>query len=204
MTELIQFVSYLAAGSTVLSAFATTLFLRHRSSATEEDHEVEIPSEIQLYAAMERLVESLSRHSDVLNYSARTSVEENERFLDLLSQAFDKWNLSEKTIVEATKEVRRLKTVLESRESSLSSFHDFQGRPRSSAVHLNLRKIKGVGLAYSDLLAAAGVESIQEMARCDASTLWKRLTRTNMEQLIVKRVPSEATIERWIKNAKSI
>jgi len=71
--------------------------------------------------------------------------------------------------------------------------------------HVDLMRIPGVGSEYSDLLEAAGVDSPAELAQRNAANL-----ATTFQELdaarpnMVRRVPSQATIEGWIAAAKKL
>jgi predicted flap endonuclease-1-like 5' DNA nuclease len=71
--------------------------------------------------------------------------------------------------------------------------------------HVDLMRIDGVGSEYSDLLEAAGVDSPAELAQRNAANLattFKEVdaARPNM----VRRVPSEETVEGWIEAARKL
>src|SRR5262245_41594746 len=71
--------------------------------------------------------------------------------------------------------------------------------------HVDLMRIPGVGSEYSDLLEAAGVDSPAELAQRNAANL-----ATTFQELdaarpnMVRRVPSQATVEEWIAAAKGL
>ena len=71
--------------------------------------------------------------------------------------------------------------------------------------HVDLMRIKGVGSEYSDLLEAAGVDSPPELAQRSAANL-----ATTFQEVvaarpgIVRRIPSEAEVQGWIDQAKSL
>ena len=71
--------------------------------------------------------------------------------------------------------------------------------------HADLWRIKGVGSEYSDLLEAAGVDSPLELARRNAANLAQTFQEVDAARPnMVRRVPSEATIEAWIAAAKDL
>jgi predicted flap endonuclease-1-like 5' DNA nuclease len=71
--------------------------------------------------------------------------------------------------------------------------------------HVDLMRIPGVGSEYSDLLEAAGVDSPAELANRNAANL-----ATTFQELdaarpnMVRRVPSQDTVEEWIAAAKKL
>jgi predicted flap endonuclease-1-like 5' DNA nuclease len=71
--------------------------------------------------------------------------------------------------------------------------------------HADLWRIDGVGSEYSDLLEAAGVDSPAELAQRNAANLARTFqdldaARPNW----IRQIPSEATISRWIEQAKTL
>ncbi len=68
----------------------------------------------------------------------------------------------------------------------------------------DLFRIKGIGEEYSDLLDAAGVDTVPEMATRNAKNLYETLVTINQERNIVRQVPSQTTINKWIENAKTL
>jgi predicted flap endonuclease-1-like 5' DNA nuclease len=69
----------------------------------------------------------------------------------------------------------------------------------------DLMRIPGVGSEYSDLLEAAGVDSPLELARRNAANLAQTFQEVDAARPnMVRRVPSEATIDGWIAAAKAL
>jgi predicted flap endonuclease-1-like 5' DNA nuclease len=70
--------------------------------------------------------------------------------------------------------------------------------------HADLFRIKGVGGEYAELLEAAGVDTVAELARRNAANLAEALEERNATRKIVRRVPGEAQVTDWIAEAKSL
>jgi predicted flap endonuclease-1-like 5' DNA nuclease len=70
--------------------------------------------------------------------------------------------------------------------------------------HADLYRISGVGSEYADLLEAAGVDSVVELAQRNAANLTAQLGKTNEEKNLVRAVPSESDVTRWIEQAKQL
>lgn len=73
----------------------------------------------------------------------------------------------------------------------------------------DLMRIKGVSTQYSDLLEAAGVDTVKELARRRADNLATRMKDINDSAIakgasIVRRPPSVSEVEKWIDQAKSM
>jgi Domain of unknown function (DUF4332) len=61
--------------------------------------------------------------------------------------------------------------------------------------------INGVGPKYSALLAAAGIETVDDLAKCDVGNLAKSLADVNAAQGVVKTLPSQEDVAAWIGQA---
>lgn len=72
------------------------------------------------------------------------------------------------------------------------------------ANRADLMRIKGVGSEYSDLLEAAGVDTVKELATRRPDNLHARLTEVNDAKSLVRRVPSPAEVEAWVTEAKTL
>lgn len=70
--------------------------------------------------------------------------------------------------------------------------------------HADLCRLDGVAGEYADLLEAAGVDSIPELAQRNAVNLSAALEHTNESKQLVRRVPSESEVTRWIEQAKGL
>jgi predicted flap endonuclease-1-like 5' DNA nuclease len=65
----------------------------------------------------------------------------------------------------------------------------------------DLFRIKGVGEQYSDLLAAAGVETVLELAQRVPEHLHQKLVETNEAKRLVRHVPTADHVADWVKQA---
>jgi predicted flap endonuclease-1-like 5' DNA nuclease len=69
---------------------------------------------------------------------------------------------------------------------------------------VDLFRIKGIGGEYSDLLEAAGVDTVVELARRKASSLYQKMAEVNEAKKKVRKLPAESQIEDWIEQAKKL
>jgi hypothetical protein len=65
----------------------------------------------------------------------------------------------------------------------------------------DLFRVEGVGEQYSDLLAAAGVETVLELAQRVPEHLHQRLVETNEAKRLVRHVPSPQHVAEWVEQA---
>jgi predicted flap endonuclease-1-like 5' DNA nuclease len=65
-------------------------------------------------------------------------------------------------------------------------------------------RIKGIGEEYADLLHAAGVDTVKELKYRNPCNLAKAMASANAKRKLVRLLPSEKTIGRWIEDAKKL
>jgi predicted flap endonuclease-1-like 5' DNA nuclease len=70
--------------------------------------------------------------------------------------------------------------------------------------HVDLYRIKGVGSEYSDLLEAAGVDTIPELAQRNAGNLILKIEEVNRVKKLVRKLPVESQVADWIEQAKKL
>jgi len=68
----------------------------------------------------------------------------------------------------------------------------------------DLYRIKGVGSEYADLLEAAGVDTVRELAKRQAGNLFENLKMINDEKKKVRKLPTADQVAEWVKQAKSL
>jgi predicted flap endonuclease-1-like 5' DNA nuclease len=72
------------------------------------------------------------------------------------------------------------------------------------ANFIDRMRIKGVGPEYAELLEAAGVVTVRELRYRNPARLAGRMAQTNLQQKLVRVLPSEQTVGRWIDDAKKL
>lgn len=70
--------------------------------------------------------------------------------------------------------------------------------------HADLMRIKGVGPQFSELLEAAGVDTVKELKHRVAANLAAKLVEVNEEKNLCNRVPSEKEVQKMIDQAKEL
>ena len=68
----------------------------------------------------------------------------------------------------------------------------------------DLMRVKGVGSEYSDLLEAAGVDTVKELATRRPDNLHAKLLEVNEAKNLVRRPPALSQVEAWVADAKSL
>lgn len=70
--------------------------------------------------------------------------------------------------------------------------------------HADLFRVHGVGPQFSELLEAAGVDTVKEFATRRADNLAKKMLEVNEEKHLTRRVPTEAELQKFIDAAKAL
>ncbi|MBR1889825.1 MAG: DUF4332 domain-containing protein [Alloprevotella sp.] len=70
--------------------------------------------------------------------------------------------------------------------------------------HADLMRINGVGPQFSELLEAAGVDTVKELKHRVAENLQAKLEDVNTEKNLVNRVPALKEVEKMIEQAKEL
>jgi len=70
--------------------------------------------------------------------------------------------------------------------------------------HADLFRVRGVGSEYSDLLEAAGVDTVPELRQRNADSLYQTLVRTNQAKKLVRKLPAADQVAEWVEQAKCL
>jgi len=68
----------------------------------------------------------------------------------------------------------------------------------------DLFRVKGIGEEYSDLLEAAGVDTVKELRTRNAANLTEKMIEINRKKRLVRRLPTESMVSGWIAVAKGL
>jgi len=68
----------------------------------------------------------------------------------------------------------------------------------------DLMRISGVGEEYSELLEAAGVDTVKELKHRNAANLAAKMAEVNADKKLVRLVPGEKSAAKWIGQAKKL
>ena len=68
----------------------------------------------------------------------------------------------------------------------------------------DLMRCRGVGSEYSDLLEAAGVDTVKELRRRNPTSLTAKLIELNETKRLVRRLPTESMVTGWIEHATQL
>jgi predicted flap endonuclease-1-like 5' DNA nuclease len=68
----------------------------------------------------------------------------------------------------------------------------------------DLMRVDGIGMQFADLLEAAGIDTIPELAQRNPANLLAKLEAVNAQGKLTGRAPSSAEVEGWIVQAKGL
>ncbi len=66
----------------------------------------------------------------------------------------------------------------------------------------DLMRVNGVGKQYSELLEAAGVDTIKELRNRNAANLAVKMKEVNDAKKLCRSAPSEKSVAKWVAQAK--
>jgi predicted flap endonuclease-1-like 5' DNA nuclease len=70
--------------------------------------------------------------------------------------------------------------------------------------HVDLFRIKGIETQYAELLEAAGVDTVPELAQRNPANLLAALAEVKAKKHPVRKLPSQEQVADWIKQAKKL
>jgi predicted flap endonuclease-1-like 5' DNA nuclease len=69
---------------------------------------------------------------------------------------------------------------------------------------VDLFRIKGISEEYADLLEAAGVDTVPDLATRNAENLFAKLGEINAKKKLVRKMPGQSQVTDWIAQAKAL
>ena len=68
----------------------------------------------------------------------------------------------------------------------------------------DMMRVSGIGEEYSELLEAANCNTVKQLARRNATSLTKKMAEINEAKKLVRSVPTEANVKKWIEKAAKL
>ena len=78
------------------------------------------------------------------------------------------------------------------------------GRVLTWVNHADLFRVDGIGPQFSELLEAAGVDTVKELRNRNAANLAAKMLEVNEEKKLTRRVPVEKELQKMIDCAKAL
>jgi Domain of unknown function (DUF4332) len=72
------------------------------------------------------------------------------------------------------------------------------------ANQIDRMRVKGVGRDYAKLLQIVGVDTVRELGYRNPKRLAEAMAEANAKRKLVRVLPSEGTVKRWIEHAKKL
>ncbi|MHA2061796.1 MAG: DUF4332 domain-containing protein [Candidatus Sifarchaeia archaeon] len=117
------------------------------------------------------------------------------------------FNVAETTKGKEAKDIRLIEPgsdTLEEQEIQTPETPSAEKQPEETPTSVeDLEQMPGVGPKYWQLLKAAQVKTIKDIAGYEPEILLANLLAVNQEENITKRPPTLANIEDWIEKAKN-
>ena len=106
--------------------------------------------------------------------------------------------------INTVQQLLHLGKTLENR-TSIASLTGLPAKRIERWVEMSeLWRIRGVGEEYSELLEVTGVDSLPKLAERDPKQLHKDLKATNEKRKLVRSLPNELDVKRWVIQAKNL
>lgn len=68
----------------------------------------------------------------------------------------------------------------------------------------DLMRISGIGPQFSELLEAAGVDTVKELRNRNAENLAEKMREVNAEKRLTRATPPLASVQKWIETARTM
>ena len=68
----------------------------------------------------------------------------------------------------------------------------------------DLMRISGIGPQFSELLEAAGVDTVKELRNRNAENLAAKMKEVQQEKRLTRTAPGVSTVSRWVAQAKTM
>lgn len=68
----------------------------------------------------------------------------------------------------------------------------------------DLMRIRGVGEEYSELLEAAGVDTVKELRNRKSDNLYEAMATVNAKKKMVRQLPGPKQVSNWVSHAKKL
>lgn len=68
----------------------------------------------------------------------------------------------------------------------------------------DLMRISGIGSEFSELVEAAGVDTVKELRNRRPDNLTARMVELNEQMKLTRALPSESQVTKWVAQAKEL
>ena len=106
--------------------------------------------------------------------------------------------------VKTTDDLLKLCCDAKGRKSTAEKTGVSAGQLLKWANMADLMRISGVGSEYSELLEAAGVDTVKELRNRNAENLAVKMAEVNETKNLTRTVPSEKVVKGWVEQEKTL
>ncbi len=106
--------------------------------------------------------------------------------------------------ITTTDKLRQATTTKKQRQALAASTTIDEKLILSWANMVDLFRIKGVGAQYSELLEAAGVDTVKELAQRSPENLLAKMNEINEAKKLVRQTPALKSVQNWVAQAKEL
>ena len=106
--------------------------------------------------------------------------------------------------VKTTDDLLKLCCDAKGRKATSEKTGVSEGQLLKWANMADLMRISGVGSEYSELLEAAGVDTVKELRNRNAENLAAKMTEVNEVKKLTRAVPAEKVVAGWVEQAKTL
>jgi predicted flap endonuclease-1-like 5' DNA nuclease len=106
--------------------------------------------------------------------------------------------------IDTTEELLKLCCDAKGRKTTAEKTGVSESQLLKWANMADLMRISGIGSEFSELLEAAGVDTVKELRNRNAGNLAAKMAEVNEQKKLTRTVPSEKTVSGWINQAKSM
>lgn len=106
--------------------------------------------------------------------------------------------------ITTTDKLRQATTTKKQRQALAASTTIDEKLILSWANMVDLFRIKGVGAQYSELLEAAGVDTVKELAQRSPENLFAKMNEVNEAKKLVRQTPALKSVQSWVAQAKEL
>lgn len=106
--------------------------------------------------------------------------------------------------ITTTDKLRQATTTKKQRQALAASTTIDEKLILSWANMVDLFRIKGVGAQYSELLEAAGVDTVKELAQRSPENLFAKMNEVNEAKKLVRQTPALKSVQNWVAQAKEL
>ena len=106
--------------------------------------------------------------------------------------------------IDTTEELLKLCCDAKGRKATSEKTGASESQLLKWANMADLMRISGVGSEFSELLEAAGVDTVKELRNRNAQNLAAKMAEVNEQKKLTRTVPSEKTVADWVEQARSL